>query len=125
MVVALVRQLIQHGFKTGAAVAHGVTHGAVETAGQRFGLLLGHQPDRRVLLPDGGVEFRHPARPQRQDDQPQHPEPDQARRFHHPGVGQELLQITAHRRRGGRVWGAQIDQDHRRFRHGHNKPSPE
>jgi hypothetical protein len=64
------------------------------------------------VIPDLGVIARLAPRPDRQDDAVEHELPDDALVLDHARIGEELLEIAAHRGRVGAVGGAEIDQQH-------------
>ncbi len=112
-------QFVQHRSHAGVAVAHRMAHQQFMAVGGQL-----HRPARRseraVHTASGepwgvhtvGVLRGRTRRPRAQDDAVQDGPPDEARYLHHARVAQELGEIAAQRRRGGRVGRAQVDQQH-------------
>mmetsp|Transcript_11282 Transcript_11282/g.21799 ORF Transcript_11282/g.21799 Transcript_11282/m.21799 type:complete len:400 (-) Transcript_11282:395-1594(-) len=115
---ALLLERIERRGDRRLAIAHGRRHAHpqpafAEAALQQLG--LGFRPDlqrRAVLRPDGGVLGGRLGRPYAQDDAVQDDEPDQLGNLDHPRVGQELREVFAQRRGGGRLGSAEVAQQH-------------
>ena len=86
-----------------------------QRGGELLGLRAGDGLERGfvlVLVPDLGVVARLAARADAQDDAVERELPHQALVLDHARIGEELLEIAAHRRGVGAVGGAEIDEEH-------------
>ena len=86
-----------------------------QRGGELLGLRSGDGLERGlvlVLVPDLGVVARLTARADAQDDAVERELPHQALVLDHARIGEENLEIAAHRRGVGTVGGAEIDQQY-------------
>ena len=87
----------------------------LQRAGKLLGLRAGDGLERGfvlLLVPDLGVVARLAARADAQDDAVERELPHQALVLNHARIGEELLEIAAHRCGVGAVGGAEIDQQY-------------
>src|SRR5665647_953581 len=88
-----------------------------QIAAQELCLALGMQFERRaVLVPDLRVFRRRFGRTQVEDDAVQDQPPQRPRDFYHARIGQEFLQVAAHRRSRRRLRRTQVDEQDRAAR---------
>src|SRR3954465_1385934 len=87
----------------------------LQSCGELFRLCAGDGFERRLVLldiPDLPVISGFKPRPDGQDDTVENELPDRTLVLDHPRVREEFLKITAHARRIGGIWSAEIDQQH-------------